>query len=210
MRHRAHPRARTISEPRTGGPFISGPLTGRLLTGRRGIALAAAGVFVAVAAVVVIANLGRFTNGTHPEGGPRTGSGLTSTSAGAALGAGPSPSASSLSDSERTARCVATTMAGLSLEDRVGQLLMIGTPVATPANLAPTIRRYRLGGAFLAGRSTRSSASIKASVQELQHAVSGAIPLHVAVDQEGGRVQTLGGARLPDGPLSPRTGHLER
>ena len=100
--------------------------------------------------------------------------------------------------------CVGGTLAAMSVEERAGQVLMIGTPVASPRQLEATVRRYRLGGVFLAGRSTRSAAALRADIAVL----TGAAPLPplVAVDQEGGSVQTLKGADFPLIPSAQRLG----
>ena len=92
----------------------------------------------------------------------------------------------------------------MSVEERAGQVLMIGTPVGSPRDLAATVRRHRLGGVFLAGRSTRSAAALRADIAVLR----GATPLTplVAVDQEGGSVQTLKGADFPLMPSAQRLG----
>lgn len=97
----------------------------------------------------------------------------------------------------------------MSLEEQAGQLLMIGTPVANPRGLASAITRYHLGGVFLAGRSKRSAADLKADIAVLQVAArqsSARVPLLVALDQEGGDVQTLQGSDFPDIPSALRLG----
>ncbi len=77
---------------------------------------------------------------------------------------------------------------------RVGQLLMVGVPVSAPASSASTVRTYHLGGVFLAGRSAAPLAQVKASVAALKAAQPPGTPgLDVALDQEGGKVQTLSG-----------------
>jgi beta-N-acetylhexosaminidase len=86
----------------------------------------------------------------------------------------------------------------LSVADQVGQLVMIGTPVDNARSLTAAVSRYHLGGVFLAGRTDRSAASLRADIAALQDAAS--IPLLVALDQEGGNVQTLKG---PDFPVIP-------
>jgi beta-N-acetylhexosaminidase len=88
----------------------------------------------------------------------------------------------------------------MSLEERVGQLLMIGTPVLSPRTLTGTIAKYHLGGVFLAGRSKRSAADLKADIAALQG--SAKLRLLVALDQEGGDVQTLQGPDFPDIPTA--------
>ncbi len=86
----------------------------------------------------------------------------------------------------------------LSLPEQVGQLVMIGTPVDNAKSLTTAVSRYHLGGVFLAGRTGRSAASLGADIAAVQDAAS--IPLLVALDQEGGNVQTLKG---PDFPVIP-------
>lgn len=96
------------------------------------------------------------------------------------------------------AGCAAAAVAGMSDEQRVGQLLMVGTPFASAEDLAGTVRRYHLGGVFLAGRSHQSAAQLGGQIRALQAAAS--LPLQVATDQEGGEVQALQGADFPPIP----------
>src|SRR5206468_939943 len=77
--------------------------------------------------------------------------------------------------------CVAATLAALPLASRVGQLLMIGTPIANPSSLVPAMREYRLGGVFLAGRSKDSAAVLAQRVQALQQAARDATGIGVEV-----------------------------
>jgi beta-N-acetylhexosaminidase len=91
----------------------------------------------------------------------------------------------------------------LSIEQRAGQLLMVGTPVDRPRGLSAAVRRHHLGGVFLAGRSRRSAAALRADLAALQGRA--ATPLLIALDQEGGSVQTLKG---PDFPLIPSARRL--
>jgi beta-N-acetylhexosaminidase len=95
--------------------------------------------------------------------------------------------------------CVAATLGGLSLAERAGQLLMIGTPVADPRSLTRTVTAHHLGGVFLAGRSRRPAAALRQGVADLQRAAPD-VPLLVALDQEGGAVQTLQGPDFPPVP----------
>ncbi|MET7397604.1 glycoside hydrolase family 3 N-terminal domain-containing protein [Dactylosporangium sp. NPDC005572] len=108
-----------------------------------------------------------------------------------------------------TADCAATIVRRMSLEERVGQLLMIGTPVGSPVDAKAAIQRYHLGGIFLAGRSTASAATLKQAVDQLQ-AAAGDVRLHVAVDQEGGQVQTLQGPDFPAIPTAVNQGKLDQ
>jgi beta-N-acetylhexosaminidase len=107
--------------------------------------------------------------------------------------------------------CVAAALASMSLDAQVGQLLMVGTKVASPADLADTVRRYHLGGVFLAGRSSASASTLHQGVAALQAAAraSGGIPLQVGVDQEGGDIQTLNGTDFPAVPTAVAQGELD-
>ncbi|MGX6601338.1 glycoside hydrolase family 3 N-terminal domain-containing protein [Micromonosporaceae bacterium Da 78-11] len=109
---------------------------------------------------------------------------------------GPSPSA--------TADCVGSTVDGMSRPERVGQLLMVGTPVDAPRELAETVQRYHLGGVFLHGRSTHRAADLRADVAALQDKAD--LPLLISLDQEGGDVQTLKGPDFPIVPSALRLG----
>ncbi|PRY24785.1 glycoside hydrolase family 3 N-terminal domain-containing protein [Pseudosporangium ferrugineum] len=101
--------------------------------------------------------------------------------------------------------CVTRTLAGMSVDERAGQVLMIGTPVDTPRRLERAVADRHLGGVFLAGRSTRGAAGLRADLAALRRA--GKITPLIALDQEGGSVQTLKG---PDFPLLPSAQRLGR
>jgi beta-N-acetylhexosaminidase len=90
-------------------------------------------------------------------------------------------------------------VAQLSPAERAGQLLMVGTPVADPPSLTRTVTAHHLGGVFLAGRSRRPAAELKQDIAALQAAAPD-LPLLVALDQEGGAVQTLQGPDFPSVP----------
>jgi len=119
--------------------------------------------------------------------------------------AAPAPSApAGISPSPSGAgQCVTTTVGALSLDERVGQLLMLGTEVDDPREVHDAVGRYHLGGVFLAGRSQRSASSLRADLAAVQR--GSAMPLLIALDQEGGSVQTLKG---PDFPLIPSAQRL--
>jgi beta-N-acetylhexosaminidase len=89
-------------------------------------------------------------------------------------------------------------VAGLSLSEQVGQLLMIGVGVDAPTGLTDTVARYHLGGVFLHGRSTHTAGQLRAGIKSLQQGTG--LPLLISLDQEGGEVQTLKG---PDFPILP-------
>jgi beta-N-acetylhexosaminidase len=152
----------------------------------RWLAVGVAAVVALGAGVVWFATSG---SGSDPSGAPGSRS-STGAARGSAVAPGGAPSAGGT--------CAETTLAKLSLEEKVGQLLMIGTPVGTPQNAVKTVERYRLGGVFLAGRSSAPAAGLRQAIGQLQNAAK--IPLLIGVDQEGGKVQTLSG---PDFPTIP-------
>jgi beta-N-acetylhexosaminidase len=138
----------------------------------------------------VIAAVAAVTTGCGETAAPPSSRPLPPASASVSAGASPTPSVS---------RCQ------LTLEQKAGQLLMIGTDVDAPRGLADEIKRYQLGGIFLAGRSTRPAAALKADIEALQG--NATTPLLVALDQEGGSVQTLKGGDFPLIPSAERLGN---
>lgn len=81
---------------------------------------------------------------------------------------------------------------------------MVGVPVDAPSGVADTLTRYRVGSFFLRGRSTRTAATLKANIAALQKRA--ALPMLVALDQEGGSVQTLKGPDFPRLPSALKLG----
>jgi Beta-glucosidase-related glycosidases len=89
-------------------------------------------------------------------------------------------------------------LAGLTLEQRVGQLFMVGTP-ATYAyqTTLDDITNLHVGNVFLSGRSHAGVVATRAVVDQfidrVAPASTGDVGLFVATDQEGGEVQVLQG-----------------
>jgi beta-N-acetylhexosaminidase len=85
----------------------------------------------------------------------------------------------------------------MSLAQRVGELLMVGTPAgAASSGAVGAIRRYHVGSVILTGRSHAGVAHTKRVAHTLQAAgakATGGAGLIVAADQEGGEVQVLQG-----------------
>jgi len=125
-------------------------------------------------------------------------------SAPSASGPGLGASARVPAPSPSPAGCVDVILAGFSVQQRAGQVLMIGTPVDSPRDLGGVVARQDLGGVFLAGRSTRSAAALRGDITALQRRAD--TPLLVALDQEGGSVQTLKGGDFPLIPSAQRLG----
>ncbi|MBC7763657.1 MAG: glycoside hydrolase family 3 protein [Candidatus Saccharibacteria bacterium] len=86
-------------------------------------------------------------------------------------------------------------LAGLSIEQKVGQLFVVGSPAtAAGAEALSAITNRQVGGIFLSGRSTAGTAATHSVVQKFIAAGSGqAGPLLISTDQEGGEVQVLSG-----------------
>jgi beta-N-acetylhexosaminidase len=127
-------------------------------------------------------------------GGPPSGSSAPSSAAastGTAPSSPPTPAAPDPS-------CAARTLAGLDRPGRAAQLLMVGIPATDPVAGARELGAVPVGGVFLRGRSSAGAEAVGAAVAGVQDTAT--VPLQVAVDQEGGAVQTLTGPgfdRLP-------------
>ncbi len=109
----------------------------------------------------------------------------------------------------------AGVLARMSLEQRVGQLFMVGTP-ATYADptVANEISTRHIGNVVLTSRSYQGIASTARVVDQLQArttpGATAGVPLFAATDQEGGQVQVLNGpgfspipAALTQGTFQP-------
>ena len=160
------------------------------------VAAVAAVVILGAAVAVYAATSGRRSGTAALSPGP-SGSSTQSASRSPSPGTSPAPDA-----------CVASTVAAMPIEAQAGQLLMIGTPVGDPTSIADEVRAYRLGGVFLAGRGSPSAAALAQTVRQLQDAALAGpgIRLHIALDQEGGQVQTLRGPDFPAFPSAVEQG----
>ncbi|MBC7638453.1 MAG: glycoside hydrolase family 3 protein [Rhodoferax sp.] len=102
---------------------------------------------------------------------------------------------------------VAATLRAMTLEQRVGQLLMVGgaaTGVGRATRRAVT--RHHVGNVMLTGRSSAgvaATARVSAGVRALAtRSATGGVPPFIATDQEGGAVQVLRGngfSKIPSG-----------
>jgi beta-N-acetylhexosaminidase len=92
----------------------------------------------------------------------------------------------------------AGVLARMSLQQRVGQLFMVGTPASSAdPTVAAEISNYHVGNIVLTGRGFGGIAATANVTNALQIrttvAATAGVPLFVAVDQEGGQVQVLNG-----------------
>lgn len=84
----------------------------------------------------------------------------------------------------------------LTLEEQIGQLLMVGFPGTTPTpELIKLIQQYRIGNIIFFSRNAREVGQIAKLTTQLQQIAQEAgqqYPLLIAIDQENGMVQRLG------------------
>lgn len=183
---RSRARRRLDAAPRS----LTAPRSGR----RRSSA------FAAVAGLALIAGLAG-CSASGPVPGPST-SAPTS-----------SPTPSRTPTPTPTPSPTVDPIAGLSLEQRVGQLFMVGTQVASasPETLSAVADRHA-GSIFLHGRTDGATSDVAAVVAQFTTLAdtpagtgpTGGIPLWVATDQEGGEVQVLQGPGFDDMPYAIR------
>jgi beta-N-acetylhexosaminidase len=102
--------------------------------------------------------------------------------------------------------CAERTLAGLDLPARAAQLLLVGLPAEDPGGGAAGLAGVPVGGVFLQGRNWADAATVGAAIAQLQ--APSAVPLQVAVDQEGGLVQTLKGPGFDRLPTATEQGRL--
>ncbi len=98
--------------------------------------------------------------------------------------------------------CARAVRDAMPRADRAAQVLMVGVPASSPSAATAVISRHHVGGIFLAGRSGIDASILRKRLDAVQATARRTrLPgVHVAVDQEGGRVQTLSGTgftRLP-------------
>lgn len=90
---------------------------------------------------------------------------------------------------------VEALLSRMSLEDKVGQLMMVGfAGKSVDPSISELLRGYRVGGVCVFGRNIASAAQIGRLNDEVRALMSDSVPPFIAVDQEGGNV-----VRLSDG-----------
>ena len=172
----------------------------------------------ALAATLVVAPLAACSGaGSEPSPGPASSTMQGPDPSPSTPSPSPSPAASASPTPTTTTSATPTpaptgspegpddVLAGWSLEQRVGQLLMVGVSVSDPAPVsADAIRDKHVGNVFLHGRSTAGVEATRALVDRYTSLVTPRstrdTPLLVATDQEGGLVQVLRGPGFSDIP----------
>ena len=115
----------------------------------------------------------------------------------------PSPTASATVSATATATDGA--LAGWSLEEKVGQLMMVGVDATAPKQSSnEAVDTHHVGNIFIAGRTTAGSQATQKVIASFTGRVGSATthntPMLVATDQEGGEVQVLSGSGFSDIP----------
>lgn len=100
-----------------------------------------------------------------------------------------------LSLTARQADWVETTLSSLTLPQKIGQLFMLSLAGTTLTNdMRRLIYDYRIGGLALFGYNIGTPAEVASLTNEMQSlafSTTPAIPLLLAIDQEGGKIQRL-------------------
>ncbi|WP_297110280.1 glycoside hydrolase family 3 N-terminal domain-containing protein [Tessaracoccus sp.] len=105
--------------------------------------------------------------------------------------------------------CVAMAR-GLTLEQRVGQLFMLGVDTSgLDETTRAAISDNRVGSVVLLGNSTAGQTVMRPLTAELGSLGTAELPLLVAVDQEGGAVQRLKGEGFSDIPPARAQGGMD-
>ena len=128
----------------------------------------------------------------------------------AASSATPSPTAAASPAPSATAATATATatdgpLAGWSLEEKVGQLMMVGVDAQAPKQSSnEAVDTHHVGNIFIAGRTTAGSQATQKVISSFTSKVgpgtTHATPMLVATDQEGGEVQVLAGSGFSDIP----------
>ena len=120
-----------------------------------------------------------------------------------------SPSAAPSPTASATASATATTtdgaLAGWSLEEKVGQLMMVGVDAQAPKQSSnEAVDTHHVGNIFIAGRTTAGSQATQKVISSFTSKVgpdtTHSAPMLVATDQEGGEVQVLTGSGFSNIP----------
>jgi beta-N-acetylhexosaminidase len=145
-------------------------------------------LFARLLAVALV--LSACTTGARPTPSP-TATATPSAETTATATPTPSPTA--------TAECAARVLAGMTLEQRIGQLFLLGlADDRLGPNEVTAIRTYHFGSVWFVEKSAAGAAAVRGvadAVQTLAIAeVTASVRFFVAANQEGGIIQSLSGA----------------
>jgi beta-N-acetylhexosaminidase len=152
-------------------------------------------VAIGIVGVVLLAGCGPSGGPTSPPTDPSSPADLTAPGGASAPPSGSAAPSSSPGDSAPQPT-PDELLASMTLEQKVGQLLVVGAPVAagTPHDATRTaLTDHHAGGIFLHGRSEADADDVRALVEGYRTESTGDAELLVATDQEGGYVQVLQG-----------------
>ncbi|MGY1822029.1 glycoside hydrolase family 3 N-terminal domain-containing protein [Geodermatophilus sp. SYSU D00079] len=102
---------------------------------------------------------------------------------------------------------VDASLAALDRRQQVAQLFVVGVPLLDPSSADALVAETGVGGVFLQGRSSASAEELATSTARWVDGAAATDPW-VAVDQEGGAVQSLSGPGFADLPPAVDQGRL--
>lgn len=110
----------------------------------------------------------------------------------AAPAASPTPTPTPTPAPTPTPDPIAEQLAAMTVEEKVGQLLIAGMEGTTPGQDAVTaVQEYHVGGVILFGRNVESAEQLAALTNGLKELNEDYVPLFLGVDEEGGRVSRM-------------------
>ena len=127
------------------------------------------------------------------------------TPASASPSAVPSPTAAASATPSATATATGGALEGWSLEEKVGQLMMVGVDATAPKQSSnEAVDTHHVGNIFIAGRTTAGSQATQKVIASFTGKVGPGTthntPMLVSTDQEGGEVQVLSGSGFSEIP----------
>ena len=142
--------------------------------------------------------------GSSSSGGASSSARPTSPSPASSTSA-PSPTTATGTTPSATAPATAAALEGWSLEEKVGQLMMVGVDAPSPKQASTeAVASQHVGNIFIAGRTTAGSQATQKVISSFTSKVgpdtTHSAPMLVATDQEGGEVQVLTGSGFSNIP----------